>query len=56
MKIFKNTNFKISFRTNNTTGKLLNLNSGINTNKFNKCGIYQLTCPDCNMKYIGQTG
>lgn len=27
----------------------------INTNKFNKCGIYQLTCPDFNMKYIGQT-
>ena len=28
----------------------------INTNKFNKCGIYQLICQDFNMKYIGQTG
>jgi hypothetical protein len=23
---------------------------------INKCGIYQLTCPNFNMKYIGQTG
>jgi hypothetical protein len=21
----------------------------------NRCGIYQLTCPSCNRKYIGQT-
>ena len=25
-------------------------------NKFNKCDICQLTCRDCNRKYIGQTG
>ena len=24
--------------------------------KFEKSGIYKLTCPDCNLKYIGQTG
>jgi len=25
-------------------------------NKYEKCGIYQLICPSCNMKYVGQTG
>jgi hypothetical protein len=25
-------------------------------NKLNKSGVYQLTCPHFNMKYIGQTG
>jgi hypothetical protein len=24
--------------------------------KYNKSGIYQLTCPNCKMKYTGQTG
>jgi hypothetical protein len=27
-----------------------------NIHKFNKCDVYQLTCHDCNRKYIGQTG
>jgi hypothetical protein len=26
-----------------------------NSNKFDKCGVYQLTCSDCTKKYIGQT-
>jgi hypothetical protein len=25
-------------------------------NKYDRSGVYQLTCPDCSMKYIGQTG
>jgi len=25
-------------------------------NKYNKCGIYQLTCPSCNTKNTGHTG
>jgi hypothetical protein len=25
-------------------------------NLYGKSDIYQLTCPDCGMKYIGQTG
>ena len=24
--------------------------------KYNKSGIYQLTCPEFNLQYIGQTG
>ena len=54
-KLFKNANLKISFKTKNTIGKLINNNKTINPNKFNKCGIYHLICQDCNRKYIGQT-
>jgi hypothetical protein len=25
-------------------------------NQCEKSGVYQLTCPHCNIKYIGQTG
>ena len=29
---------------------------GIGQNKYDESGIYQLTCPDCKVKYTGQTG
>ena len=45
----------MSFKADNTTGKLLTHNNNTNLNKYNKCGVYQLTCQDCNKKYIGQT-
>jgi len=47
---------KITFSTNNTTGKLLATGHHRTKCKYNKCGICQLTCPTCNKKYIGQTG
>jgi len=53
-KLFRNSDFKVSFKTENTVGKLLTQNKNINLNKFNKCGVRQLTCHDCNRKYIGQ--
>jgi hypothetical protein len=53
-KLFKNANLKISFKTINTIGKLIDNNKTINPNKFNKCGIYQLICQDCKRKYMGQ--
>jgi hypothetical protein len=46
---------KVSFKTDNTIGKLLAQNKNFNQNKFNKCDVYQLTCHDFNRKYIGQT-
>ena len=52
-KLFKN---KVSFKTDSNTGKLLTQKKNINKNKLNKCGVHQLTCHDCNKKYIGQTG
>jgi hypothetical protein len=47
---------KVSFKIGNTIDELLAQNKNINQNEFNKCGVYQLTCHDCNRKYTGQTG
>jgi hypothetical protein len=55
-KLFKNTPLKIAFTTQNTIGKLLSKQQNHNQNKFDKCGVYQLTCPDCNKNYIGELG
>ena len=59
-KLFKNTNKNIAYKRNNATRKVLTYSKTNNTtmtsDKFNKSGIYQLTCIDCNKKYIGQTG
>ena len=43
---------KVSFKTDNTIGKLLAQSKNINQNKLNKYGVYQLTCHDCYRKYI----
>jgi hypothetical protein len=37
-------------------GKLLSSKQNPNQNQFEKSGVYQLTCPDRNMKYVEQTG
>ena len=55
-KLFKNTNVKIAFSTNNTIEKLLRTEHRSAKDKYEKSGIYRLTCPTCNMKYVGQTG
>jgi hypothetical protein len=58
--ITKLTNINIAYETNNTTGNMLTHNTQTNTkstgDKFNKIGIYQLTCKDSIKKYISQTG
>ena len=60
-KLFKNTNINIAYKTNNTMRNLLTQHTTTNhptttSAKYNKSGIYQLSCPDCNLKYTGQTG
>ena len=55
-KIFKNTNVKVAFSTRNTIEKLLATGHQHTKYKYKNCGIYQITCPTCNIKYIGQTG
>jgi hypothetical protein len=55
-KAFKDTNLRIAYSTNNTIGKLLTARQQQPKCKYEKCGIYQITCPTCNMKYAGQTG
>ena len=54
--MFRNTNVKAAFTTDDTLGKHLAIKQETPQNKYEKCGIYQLTCPDCKMKYTGQTG
>jgi hypothetical protein len=60
-KTFHNTNFQLSYTTKNNAFILINKKLNKNTNdnnenKYNKSGIYQIKCSDCNMTYIGQTG
>lgn len=55
-KAFKNTNINVAFSVNNTIGKLLTTRKHHKKQKYDNCGIYQLTCPTCSKKYIGQTG
>ena len=54
-KLFIDSSVKTAFTTQNTIGKLLSSKQNPNQNQFEKRGVYQLTCPDCNMKYVGQT-
>ncbi len=56
-KIFKQTNVKIAFKTKNTIERLLrHRKTSTQDDCFGKSGVYKLTCPDCNMTYVGQTG
>jgi hypothetical protein len=55
-KLFRNTDVKITFVPNNNLGKRLIKQHAHKQNKYEKNGIYQLTSPICNKKYIGQTG
>jgi hypothetical protein len=47
---------KTAYTTNNNLEKLLRDNVTGETNKYERSGIYQLNCPTCDRKYIGQTG
>jgi hypothetical protein len=46
----------VAYTTNNNLGKLLEMQKTQKPNKFDKNGVYQLTCPTCHKKYVGQTG
>jgi hypothetical protein len=54
-KLFRNTNMKVAFRTNNTIKQHIKAKEKI-TDKYDLCGVYQMSCKDCNLKYISQTG
>jgi len=57
-KLLKNLSIKISYNTNNTIVKTLTprLKYTRTHSRFEKSGVYQLICPDFNMKYVVQTG
>ena len=48
---------RISFTTNNTIKKRLTMkpHNPQTQSQYEKIGVYQLTCPGCKNKYIGQT-
>jgi hypothetical protein len=54
-KLFKHTNIRISYRTNNNIWKNLYQNPP-EQDKNRQFGVYKLTCTDCGKAYIGQTG
>jgi hypothetical protein len=54
-KLFKNNDVKISYTTNNNLGKPLATRTDQDLDKFERNGVYQLKCPSCSKKYIGQT-
>jgi ATP-dependent protease HslVU (ClpYQ) ATPase subunit len=55
-RLFKNTRVRISYLTRNTIQKILINNTTKSKEKYIESGIYQLNCPDCDSKYVGQTG
>jgi hypothetical protein len=57
-KLFKETSIRITYTTDNSISRHLGKKPQTTqpTKQYEKSGIYQLTCPDCTKKYIGQTG
>jgi hypothetical protein len=55
-KLFKDTSVNITYTAKQTIRKLLSQKPKPTIDKFSNSGVYQLTCPNCRMKYIGQTG
>ena len=53
--LFRKTNIRIAFKTNNTIQKLLRHKQQI-PDMYTQSGVYKLKCPDCNKAYVGQTG
>ena len=46
----------IAFTNDNTTGKRLAIKQEVPQSKYDRSVVHQLTCPECKMKYTGQTG
>jgi hypothetical protein len=55
-KLFKGTDVKIAFRTNNSIKNVLKPKPTNEHSKYNLPGVYKLKCKDCPLQYIGQTG
>jgi hypothetical protein len=53
-KLFRNINLEISFKTENTIGKLLTENKNTNINILNKSGVYQSTYQYCDTANISK--
>jgi len=53
--LFRKTNLKIVFWTNNTIQSLLKHKQQV-PDIYTQCEVYRLKCLDCNKAYVGQTG
>ena len=55
--LFKNTNVKVTFKSNNTTAQLTKPHTTTipSPNPHDMSGIYSLTCITCKHVYVGQT-
>jgi hypothetical protein len=51
--LFRNTNLKIAFKTNNSIQWILNIQERDN-NQHSQNGIYRMICHTCHKSYIGQ--
>jgi len=47
---FLNVNVKNACTTNNTIGKRQAVEQDVPQSKYDRSGVYQLTCPKCKMK------
>jgi hypothetical protein len=54
-RLFKDSAINISYTTRNTKRRLLTREPYQPRKQFDDSGIYKLACPDCQMKYVGQT-
>jgi len=53
--MFRHTDLKIAFCTNNTLESLLK-HRNLPTDKYALYVVHKLTCPDCKKAYVGKTG
>jgi hypothetical protein len=54
-KILQKAGIQITYTTKHTIGKLLKHHPDDKPNEYTNSGVYQLTCHDCGMLYVGQT-
>jgi len=58
-KLFKETQLQVAYKVSNTINKRLTSNPNNRKpqqQQYEQSGVYSLSCPDCHMQYIGQTG
>jgi hypothetical protein len=55
--IFRGSNVRVAFTTANKLSKHINYRTPKTPrDQFSANGVYQLECPTCNKRYVGQTG
>jgi hypothetical protein len=54
--MFRDSPIKVTFTTRNTINKFLSTIPQPIQKQFDSSGVYQLSFPDCHLKYVGQTG